>query len=68
MRTKGIGGTDIGAIIGVNPWKGPMDVYLEKIGITEPQEDNEAMWWGREMEPTLAKRYAKEKNIEIIHS
>lgn len=59
-RSKGIGGTDIGAIIGVNPWGNAMGVYLEKVGITEDQPDNEAMWWGREMEPTLAKRYTKE--------
>lgn len=65
-RTKGIGGTDIGAIIGANPWKGPMDVYLEKTGITEPQEDNENMYWGREMEPVLAKRYAKETGINLF--
>lgn len=59
-RTKGIGGTDIGAIVGVNPWRGIMDIYLEKIGITESQPDNEAMYWGREMEPVLLKRYVKE--------
>jgi putative phage-type endonuclease len=63
-RTKGLGGTDIGAIIGVNPWKNKMDVYLEKVGITEPIPDNENMYWGREMEPALAKRYDKETGYE----
>ena len=66
MRTKGIGGTDIGAIIGINPWKSAMDVYLEKIGITQGPEDNEAMWFGREMEPVLQKRYEQETGLKVF--
>lgn len=62
-RKKGIGGTDISAIVGLNPWKTPLDVFLEKTGQKEDQPDNENMWWGREMEPVLAKRYCKEKDI-----
>ncbi len=62
-RKKGIGGTDISAIVGLNPWKTPLDVFLEKTGQKEDQPDNENLWWGREMEPVLAKRYAKEKEI-----
>jgi putative phage-type endonuclease len=65
-RTKGIGGTDIAAIIGLNPWKSAIDVYMEKLGLTEPQEDNEAMWWGREMEPVLQKRYIKETRLDVF--
>ncbi|WP_196802087.1 YqaJ viral recombinase family protein, partial [Clostridium cadaveris] len=29
-RQKGIGGSDVGAILGVNKWKTPFQVYLEK--------------------------------------
>jgi putative phage-type endonuclease len=59
-RRRGIGGTDIAALAGLNPWKTPMDVYLEKLGLVEEQPDNENMWWGREMEPILRKRYEQE--------
>ena len=31
-RRKGIGGSDAAAILGMNPWKSPMDVWLEKTG------------------------------------
>ena len=31
-RTEGIGGSDVGAICGVNNYKTPLDVYMEKIG------------------------------------
>lgn len=59
-RQKGIGGTDISAIVGMNPWRTPLDVFLEKTGQALPREDTEEFWWGREMEPLLAKRYEME--------
>lgn len=60
MRSKGIGGTDIAAIVGLNPWKSPIDVYMEKTGLVEPIPDNENLYWGRELEPAVLRRYAKE--------
>ncbi|RPI49081.1 MAG: hypothetical protein EHM49_10505, partial [Deltaproteobacteria bacterium] len=35
-RRKGIGGTDISAIVGLNPHKTALDVWLEKTGNAEP--------------------------------
>ena len=32
VRAQGIGGSDAGAIMGLNRYKGPMAVYLEKTG------------------------------------
>jgi len=32
LRRQGIGGSDAAAILGMNPWKSPMDVWLEKTG------------------------------------
>jgi putative phage-type endonuclease len=65
-RKKGIGGTDISAIVGLNPHKTKLDVWLDKTGQKEDQPDNENMWWGREMEPVLAKRYEKETARKIV--
>jgi putative phage-type endonuclease len=64
-RKKGIGGTDISAIVGMNPWKTPLDVWLDKTGQAEDTPDNENLWWGREMEPVLAKRYEKETGVKV---
>ena len=33
-KTKGIGGSDVAAICGVSPWKTPLQIYLEKIGVS----------------------------------
>lgn len=57
-RTKGIGGSDAPAICGVSPWKSPYQVYLEKRGESDPQDDNEPMFWGRTLEPVIRQRYA----------
>jgi len=59
-RKKGIGGTDIAAIFGLNRWKSPMHVYLDKIGAGETVEQNEAMYWGSKMERDLAERFDEE--------
>ena len=31
-RPWGVGGSDIGAILGLSPYKGPLDVWLDKVG------------------------------------
>ena len=42
-RQKGIGGSDIGAIMGFNKWKTAFEVYVEKTEpITEVKEQSEA--------------------------
>jgi putative phage-type endonuclease len=53
LRRTGITGTDIGAIMGINPWKRPVDVYGDKIGTSKPVDENEAMYWGNRMESVL---------------
>lgn len=58
-RRKGLGGSDAGAILGLNKWSTPLDVYLDKIGQAEPIEDNDAMYWGRTLEDIVATEYTK---------
>ena len=58
IRRQGIGGSDIAAIAGVHPWRSPLSVYLEKMGELEPEE-NEAMRWGRILEPIVAQEFAR---------
>ncbi len=58
-RRKGLGGSDAGAVLGVNKYKTKLDVYLDKIGEAPPVEDNDAMYWGRVLEDLLADEYTK---------
>ena len=56
-RKKGLGGSDIGAICGLNAYSSPIDVYLDKLGLKEEKADNEAMRQGRDFEDYVAKRF-----------
>lgn len=64
-RKKGIGGSDAAAIAGLNPWKSPIAVYLEKTGETEPIEDNERMRIGRDLEDYVAKRFVEATGMKV---
>lgn len=59
-RTVGIGGTDISAILGLNPWRSPFDVYLEKTGqLGRSPEDNRKLW-GKRLQRVIAEAYSEE--------
>ena len=48
-----IGGSEAGAVCGVDPFRSAVRVWLEKTGRAEPVEDTEAMAWGRALEPVI---------------
>lgn len=52
---KGIGGSDSAAIIGENPWKNNVDLWLEKTGQKKQEEisDNPAIVFGNQAEPLI---------------
>ena len=66
-RRKTITGTDVSAIAGLNPYRTALDVYCDKLGLTEPQADNPAMEFGRRLESVIAEKYAEENGVKLIH-
>ena len=58
LRQRGIGGSDAAAACGLSRWKSRLMLYLEKTGTEAEDIDNEAMYWGRMMEPILRKEFA----------
>lgn len=64
-RKSGIGGSDVAAVLGMSPWRSPMDVWLEKTGRSEPVEENDAMYWGKKLEALVADRYCEETGNEV---
>lgn len=65
QRRTGIGGSDVAAILGLSRWRTPLQVYQEKRGELGPQPDNEAMRWGRYLEPVVRQAYADETGREV---
>lgn len=64
-RKNGIGGSDAPAILGVDPYRSALQVYTEKLGIGDPTEENEAMLWGRKLEPLVAQAYSQETKRKL---
>lgn len=64
-RRKGIGGSDIAAILGLSPWKTPLEVWQEKTGRATPKEESQAMHWGKVLEDVIARHYAMSEKIKV---
>ncbi len=62
---RGLGGTDVAAILGLNPWKTPHDVWLDKLGLSEPPPQTEAAKWGLLLEPIIAQQYAERLGVRV---
>ncbi len=56
-RRTGIGGSDVAAVLGLNPWKTPLDVWNDKLGISEDKGMTEPAYWGTVLEDTVAKEF-----------
>lgn len=58
--SKGIGASECGAILGVNPYQTPYELWLIKTGrATNDISNEEAVIMGNLLEPVIAKRYAQ---------
>ena len=68
-RQKYLGGSDVAAILGINPWKTPLDVYLDKttprVEITDPDKLR-ILNRGKRMEPYVIDLLAEETGMEIV--
>ena len=66
-RREGIGGSDVAAILGLSPWKTPVDVYLQKTGILEEDRSNAYTTWGERLEPLILMAYREETGRDLYH-
>lgn len=52
-----IGGSDIAAILGVSSYKTAYQLYLEKLGLAQQDEETEWQYWGKTLEPLVRERF-----------
>ncbi len=57
IRPWGVGGSDIGAILGLSPFRTPLQVWAEKVGSQSCVGDALRLRYGRHMEPFVAQEY-----------
>ena len=68
LRKSGIGGSDAGAICGVNPYANALSVYRDKTEKDIEDSDNEAMRQGRDFEDYVARRFMEETGLKVRRS
>ncbi len=61
QRRKGVGGSDVAAIMGLSPYRGAYEVWAEKSGLIEAPDisDKPAVVWGNILEPVVGEHYAE---------
>jgi len=69
-RTAYVGGSDVGSILGFNPYKSKYTLWSEKVGLTEPEDisDRDAVWFGSETEAINGRRFAMKTGKKIQRS
>lgn len=58
QRAERVGGSEIGAVLGISPHDSAYGLWHRKKGLAPPVEENDAMWWGTQFEPIIAHRFA----------
>jgi putative phage-type endonuclease len=64
-RKNYLGGSDLGAIAGLNPYRTALDVYLDKTSDDIAEDTNSAMRWGTLLEDVIAKEYAQVTGYDV---
>jgi len=66
-RRTYIGGSDMAAILGLNPYKSPYHVWCLKRGlVTDDVGDQEAVYWGTRHEAMLMEEWARRTGGEVL--
>ena len=70
-RKKGLGGSDIAAILGISKWSSAIDIWLQKTNQKFDETiENEAMTWGKILEPVIREQFKQKtgKKVVEVHS
>lgn len=68
LRKTGIGGSDAGAVCGLNPYSSPMKVFHDKTSGEPEAANSEAIRIGHDLEDYVAKRFMEATGLKVRHS
>ena len=66
LRRNGIGGSEAAAIVGVDPWSTPFEVFHDKKGNVPAKEQTRFMEWGHRLEDSVRRWFADETGLEVV--
>ena len=64
-RRKGLGGSDVAAMLGLSKYRSPYQLWLDKTGRSGDDEAGEAAYWGNTLEDIVAKEFAKRNGVKV---
>lgn len=65
-RRKYLGASEVAAVLGMDPFKGPHDIWAEKMGLLgEAHEESEAAELGKLLEAPILARYASRNGAKL---
>lgn len=64
-RKKGIGGSDASVVCGINRYKSPVELWMEKTNQLPYREAGEAAYWGTKLEALVRAEFTKRTGIEV---
>lgn len=64
-RKLGIGGSDASVVCGINRYKSPVELWMDKTGQLPYQEVGEAAYWGTQLESLVRNEFTKRTGIEV---
>jgi len=65
-RNLGIGGSDASVVCGINKYKSPIQLWMEKTGQLPPEEAGEAAYWGTRLESVVREEFTLRTGIKVI--
>jgi putative phage-type endonuclease len=66
-RRLGLGGSDSPAVLGLDPWRSPLDIWRSKVQPQPPSDDEKFLFkLGHLLEPVIAGLYSEQTSREVI--
>jgi putative phage-type endonuclease len=69
VRQGGIGSSDAATAVGLNPYKSPLELWMEKTGRVAPEAESPGMddprYWGTLLEPFVADSYQQKTGRKV---
>lgn len=66
LRKEKIGSSDAAVVMGISKWRTPLQLWSEKLDLTPPQQVNDAMRRGTELEPIARDLFCDQLQIKMI--
>lgn len=68
-RRQGIGGSDAAAVVGEDPFRSALDVFLDKRGylpLDHGDGGDEPRYWGHHLEPLVIRRFEEDTDLHVV--